>query len=213
MQLANFIPSAHVDTLIFGKNSESEVAIDELKNHFPAEQIFQLNQQHTNNCLIIDDTTVVTDSRFKQQPADSVLTDRCDVVLTVRTADCLPILLYHPSGIIGAIHAGRKGTDLGILEQSLLLLKARWGVEKDVVLWFGPAICSDCYQINFKENLQYHLREKNRQQAEKIFPNESIKIIDSEQCTFHHNQHWFSYRKEGKGVPMNYSYIGLRSNG
>lgn len=209
MQLANFIPSAPVDTLIIGKNSESEVAIDEIKNRFPAEHIFQLNQQHTNNCLIIDATTVVTDPHFTQQPADSALTDRFGVVLTLRTADCLPILLYHPSGIIGAIHAGRKGTDLGALEQSLLLLKARWGVEKDVVLWFGPAICKDCYQINLKENLRYNLREKNRLQAEKIFPNESIKIIDSEQCTFHHNHQWFSYRKEGKGVEHNLSAISL----
>ena len=42
---------------------------------------------------------------------DALITTQKNAALVVRTADCLPILIYHSSGIIAAIHAGRKGTE------------------------------------------------------------------------------------------------------
>ena len=208
MLLQQILTPLAVKTLVIGKDYTATKQAELVRDHFDDRPIFKLNQQHTNHCLILraqDDLG----SEELRKPADAVLTDRTDVVLSLYTADCVPILLYHPSGIIGAIHAGRKGTELGVLREALLSLKAVWGVEKDVILWFGPAICKACYQIEKTTDLRYDLRAKNTQQAEEVFDDKSIEIIYSEQCTFHHNSEWYSYRREGVGVPMNFSYISL----
>jgi YfiH family protein len=216
MTITSIFPDKQVDCLVAGKTPDDTSAVATYLNRFKNRQLVRLNQQHTSNVLSLTKQNVRSQLNDAQidlaDPADAVLSDRSDVVLSVRTADCLPILLYHPSGIIGAIHAGRKGTDLGILKQTLQSLKAEWGVEKGVQLWFGPAICTDCYQVARDSDVRYDLRAKNKQQAESVYPTNSIQIIDSEHCTFHDNQHWYSYRREGAGVPMNYSYICLRAN-
>lgn len=177
-------------------------------SEFAGRQIILLNQQHTANCIVLRDSNLHSLKQLNE-PTDAILTDRTDVMLSIYSADCLPILLYHHSGIIGAVHAGRKGTEAGILRETLLLLKANFGVEKDVTLWFGPAICNDCYQVDRELDLRYDLRAENIKQAESIFLEQTIKILDSEHCTFHDNTDWYSYRKEGKGVSMNTSYIAL----
>lgn len=178
-------------------------------SEFAGRQIIRLNQQHTAICIVMRDGDWHSLKQLRE-PADAILSDRTDVVLSVYSADCLPILLYHPSGIIGAVHAGRKGTEAGVLRETLLSLKANFGVENDVTLWFGPAICGECYQVDRVLDLRYDLRAENKRQAESIFPKEAIKILDSEHCTFHDNTSWYSYRKEGKGVAMNLSYIALK---
>lgn len=177
-----------------------------LKQH-KTQRLVRLNQQHTANCLVLGKQQ--PNDTESDEPADAVLSDRSDLILSLYTADCLPILLYHPSGIIGAIHAGRRGTEAGVLKQTLLLLQTHWGVERDVQLWFGPAICRRCYQVDRVTDLRYDLRVENKKQAESIFPNKTVQITDSEHCTFHQNTEWYSYRKEGKGMAMNYSYIAL----
>ena len=209
MTISSIFPDKQVDCLVAGKTHEDANAVTSYLNRFTDGQLLRLNQQHTNNCLVYTKEDLNIDAELLK-PADAILTDRTDVILSVRTADCLPILVYHPRGIIGAIHAGRKGTDLGILQKALQSLKVHWGVEKDVMVWFGPAICTDCYQVARDTDLRYDLRAKNKGQAESVFDANSMQIIDSEYCTFHDNQHWYSYRREGQGVPMNNSYISLQ---
>ncbi len=206
-------PAHSVECFVAGKTAADAIAVNSYLHTYKNRLLVRLNQQHTDKVLVLTKQNVNSQSDQVVNdltcPADAVLSDRSAVVLSVRTADCLPILLYHPSGVIGAIHAGRKGTELGILRATLLALKAEWQITNNLILWFGPAICENCYQIDRTANLRYDLREKNRQQAESIFPHHSINIIESEHCTFHDNADWYSYRKEGKGVGMNVSYITL----
>ncbi len=206
MILTDVFSNPTVTTYSVGKN----VAKDQRASQPFTAPIFKLNQCHTNHCLILRSQDDLG-SEDLRKPADAVLTDLTDVVLSLYTADCVPILLYHPSGIIGAIHAGRKGTELGVLREALLSLKAVWGVEKDVSFWFGPAICKDCYQIEKSTDLRYDLRAKNTQQAEEVFKDKTIKILYSEYCTSHDNSLWHSYRREGADVVRNHSYISLTS--
>ena len=49
--------------------------------------------------------------------ADGLVTDIPGVTLAVYSADCLPILLYDPvRRVVGAVHAGWRGTALGIAQ-------------------------------------------------------------------------------------------------
>lgn len=208
MILQDLLPNPQVHSFCIGRMEASEDGERELLTQSKGRQVIRLNQQHTDICLVVDNQHELSTVDFSQ-PADAVLSDRSDMVLTLRTADCLPILLYHPSGIIGAIHAGRLGTQQHILEQALLLLKAKWGIDRDVTLWFGPAICERCYQVDRVNLTCYNLREQNLQQAEAIFPSKSIKIINFEHCTAHENSEWYSYRTENGTEERNVSGIGL----
>jgi len=55
--------------------------------------------------------------------------------------------------------------------------------------------------------------QKNISQIEKVFPKDKfageIEVITSKYCTLHNNELFYSYRKTGKSVKMNYSLIRL----
>lgn len=166
-----------------------------------------MQQVHGNVCKVV--------SRLKTQElskADACLTSLPGLVLQVKSADCLPILLSHPAGVIGAIHAGRQGTELGILQHTLQLMKKLYGIDSGLKVWFGPAICEECYQINQATDKHYNLVAENLAQLTTEFPHKTVEIILSEQCTCHEPELFHSYRREGTGVPMNYAGIVLTGN-
>lgn len=207
------IPFHHpnVSTLIVGKSPTAKQESAEFLSR-SGKRLFELNQQHTTECLVLSANTSLNSSELKQ-PADAVLSDRDDVVLSVYTADCVPVLLTHrPNGtnaaVIGAVHAGRKGTEGKILQKTLAQLVNHWGTGQ-TTLWFGPHICARCYEINQEPSIKYNLQAKLTEQVRAVLPDNSYQIIYSEQCTLEKADKWYSYRKEGKGVPMNYSYIAL----
>ena len=81
-----------------------------------------------------------------REDCDALVTDRPDVVLMVRVADCVPVLLADPeAGVVGAAHAGRNGVAVGVVPacvEEMRLLGAR-----DVTAWVGPHICGRCYEV------------------------------------------------------------------
>ncbi len=207
------IPFHHpnVSTFLVGKSPTDRQAREAFLQQ-SSQRVIELNQQHSAECLVLSASSSLNSSEMKQ-PADAVLSDRDDVVLSLYTADCVPILLTHrPNGtnatVIGAVHAGRKGTEERILQKTLSQLVNHWGPGQ-TLLWFGPHICARCYEIQRKPSVRYNLREKLTEQAKAVLPDNSYEIIFSEHCTFEEKNEWYSYRREGKGVPMNYCYISL----
>lgn len=81
-----------------------------------------------------------------RQQCDALVSDRADVVLMVRVADCVPVLLADPDGgVIGAAHAGRKGVAAGVVVacvEQMGQLGAR-----AISAWVGPHICGRCYEV------------------------------------------------------------------
>lgn len=82
-----------------------------------------------------------------QRPeADALVTDRADVVLLVRAADCVPVLLADTArGVIGAAHAGRRGMAAGVVTATVDALRGL-GADR-VTAWIGPSICGRCYEV------------------------------------------------------------------
>jgi len=80
--------------------------------------------------------------------ADAVFTDLPGVMLGVLAADCAPVLLADPtSGIVGAAHSGRAGTEACVV---VALVKARTcsGAEPGRMhALIGPTICGGCYCV------------------------------------------------------------------
>jgi YfiH family protein len=89
-------------------------------------------------------------SRFINWPeADIAVTDDPAVALSVRAADCVPILLAdRRTGAVAAIHAGWKGTAAGAATVAVRALTSRYGTNPDeVVAAVGPSIGPCCYEV------------------------------------------------------------------
>lgn len=200
--LKNLIPHPDLITAFTGRD-ESLADLEqlpELKDH----QFVSMEQVHSNEAKQLD-------SKVKKEikGTDAVLTTDRTLALTVRVADCVPLLLYHePSQTIGVIHAGRKSTELGLTEKTLQQLPTTEGT---LHIWLGPHICEQCYQINEELNEHYNLLRKNIDQMYQVFDRSNLNLIFANQCTAHHNKLYYSYRKEGVGVPMNYGVIAFKA--
>lgn len=89
---------------------------------------------------------------------DGLLTTTPRLLLRVGVADCYPLLLYHPKGAIGALHAGWRGTVGGILPKAVALLKERGFDPAGLHLAIGPGIGGACYQVG-EEVVEAFLKE------------------------------------------------------
>ena len=74
----------------------------------------------------------------------SVTVSQC-CALAVLTADCAPVALASPEGVIGAVHAGWTGLVAGILERTLDAMGALGATNVAAVL--GPCIGPECYEF------------------------------------------------------------------
>ena len=82
--------------------------------------------------------------------ADALITDVPGVALTVFTADCLPILLYDPvRRVAGAVHAGWRGTALGVVTRAVDRMVDCYGCERlDILAAIGPGISKCCFETH-----------------------------------------------------------------
>lgn len=81
--------------------------------------------------------------------ADAMVTDHPLHMLTIRVADCAPILLAAEGGrIVGAIHAGWRGVVSGVVGETIEVLADRFGVRPgDLVAAVGPCIGVDAFEV------------------------------------------------------------------
>lgn len=144
-------------------------------------------QTHSDVVINIQDKTNLTPT------GDAVITNLKHVLLRIQTADCLPVLIAHPAGWIGAVHAGRVGTQRSILQQSLNQLVNQCGTNTNFHVWLGPCICVDCYEINRNPSQHFDLIEENTSQIYACLSSPQITSYD--QCTSCHSDQFYSYRK------------------
>jgi YfiH family protein len=81
--------------------------------------------------------------------ADVLVTIRDDVVLEVRTADCVAIGLWSDDGVVGAVHCGWRGLEAGVLDAAVSSLRDRSGAPLHAVL--GPSIGPECYEFGIED--------------------------------------------------------------
>jgi len=85
----------------------------------------------------------------KPLTGDGLITNLPGVVLTVRTADCIPVLLAdRKRKAVGAFHAGWRGTFARIVEKGVGEMRAKFESEpKDIFAAIGPGIHRCCYEV------------------------------------------------------------------
>ncbi len=65
----------------------------------------------------------------------------------VTIADCVPVFVAHPSGVVAVVHAGWRGVAGGILPETLKAFAARGVPLDELVVHLGPSICGRCYEV------------------------------------------------------------------
>ena len=78
--------------------------------------------------------------------ADALVSRRDDVALAVLTADCAPIGLSSPEGVIGVAHAGWRGLVAGVVEATVASMRDLGATTVHAVV--GPAIHAECYEFS-----------------------------------------------------------------
>ena len=108
--------------------------------------VIQGHQVHGTKVAVIDRPGM---TREELEGYDAFITDLRGVAIGVRTADCVPILLFDPvHRVIAAVHSGWKGTVLKISRSAVNLLGERFGTRpEDLQAVIGPAIGPKSFQV------------------------------------------------------------------
>ncbi|MBI4130127.1 peptidoglycan editing factor PgeF [Candidatus Roizmanbacteria bacterium] len=170
------------------------------------------HQVHGNTVQAITSQSLVNYS----QAADALVTNKINIAIGVKTADCVPILLYEPvSRIIAAVHAGWKGTVQRIVEWTIDTMKSLGGQPSNIIVSFGPSIGMCCYNVPNERAEQFidefgtdhqllseiegklHLNLAYANYKQLLVAGVSAEHIDySLVCTSCQNDLFYSYRKE-----------------
>ncbi|MCF0142633.1 MAG: peptidoglycan editing factor PgeF [Parasporobacterium sp.] len=111
-------------------------------------------QSHEDHVVVIDENHVfpeVPGIQADYDNTDGFVTNLPGAVLTVRTADCVPISIVDPvHKAVGVCHSGWKGTVKKISQATLRKMKEAYGTDPaDVYVGIGPSICMDCFEVQW----------------------------------------------------------------
>lgn len=89
--------------------------------------------------------------REQEEVCDAQITDEVGVALVTFSADCTPVLLYDPvRRAIAAIHAGWRGTALGIVREAVASMEREYGCDPaDLRAAIGPSIGPCCFETDW----------------------------------------------------------------
>ena len=173
-----------------------------------------------------DVRVVHSEQEAKQKPGvlgddeycDALVSNTPKILLTVKTADCVPILIGDStSGAFAAVHAGWRGTSTSIVQRAIDQLQQEYGARTtDLRAAIGPAANVCCYEVGgevinlFKERFPEsdHLLTPTREGHARIDLHQSNRdqlihagvlserIHSAPLCTMDRNDLFFSYRRE-----------------
>jgi len=88
---------------------------------------------------------------------DALMTNRAGLLLTIRTADCIPVLIVDPvHRAVAAVHAGWRGTVAGIAGKTVRRMVQAYGSSPvDMVAVIGPGINVCCFEVGLEVAVQF----------------------------------------------------------
>ena len=181
------------------------VAENRRRLNLPAEPVW-LKQTHSPRII------EATHDMATPVEADGSYTTQPNVICTVLTADCLPVLICDRAGHqIAAVHAGWRGLAAGILEAAVKNFSAD---NRELLIWLGPAIGPKAYEVGedvreiflshdpdaqtafcatqHKWHMDIYQLARLRLQALGVSA-----IYGGKHCTFTEQHAFYSYRRDG----------------
>lgn len=195
-------------------------------------EVFQNNQNHTDNITIIDQEDMGDENIFGRiiNNNDSLITSKKDYVLVSFSADCTPIIIFDKVNKVAAnVHSGWKGTLKKIGPKTLNKMIEKFGTDpKDTIVVLNPSISYDDFEVRndvfqlFKDefpNICEYSKKKDNEKynidLDKInidnFMNLGVKknnIINVDLSTYS-NDMFHSYRRDGQKYKLMATFISL----
>jgi len=180
--------------------------------------LLSVKQVHGTDALVLDRPLIEGD-RF-DGGWDALVTDQPGVTVTVRTADCVPVLIYdRRRRAVAAVHAGWRGAVAEIVPKTIDLLMERFHVmSEDLRVSIGPSAGPCCYEVDEpvlsalrrqmpewksvvrnagEGRAQLDLKTLIRRQVERIGV-APLHVTSVNLCTICHDDLFYSYRREGR---------------
>ena len=158
---------------------------------------------------------------------DALVTNRAGLFVSVRTADCVPILLADTvNHAVAAVHSGWRGSAANIVRETLSVMKREFGTDAaNVYAAIGPCIQECCYEVSPEVARQFarwiphlemvdsqvrlNLVEVNRNQLLQ----EGVPVVSSNvECTKCNSLQLHSFRRDGEKAGRLVSAIRLKSS-
>lgn len=177
-----------------------------LRQHLPTEPVW-LNQTHSKNIELLKPRQTVCGE------IDGAITFAPNVVCTIMTADCLPVLLTNRQGtFVAAVHAGWRGLASGIISECLKHIPQN--DRASVLAWLGPAIGPEAFEVGDEVKNVFVDLSKDNALAFKPFGKKWLcdiyqlatnelnvlgvhNIYGGDHCTYTEQEKFYSYRRDG----------------
>lgn len=212
---------------IFGGFGNKNLTFDHLKTKYSKAQPLELNQIHSDLCVKASSVLVSADAHWS---------DHKNQLLTIKTADCMPILVYSTEvPLILAIHAGWKGLSQNIISKSLSRAFKSKCSTGSLRFLIGPHIEMDSFEVqkpvakellkslspnelysglyayqNQHGNFQVSLIQLVYSELKSLGLQLSSQVLDLSEDT-KTNENFFSYRRDPRSEGRNLSFIGIES--
>jgi YfiH family protein len=138
------------------------------------------------------------------EAADAAVATSSGAALAVLTADCAPVALASPEGVLGVAHAGWRGLRAGVVEATVTAMRRLGATRIEAVL--GPCIRPCCYAFGSEDldqmvaRLGPSLRSVDRHGAPALDLAAGVRVAlhssgaalvgDAATCTSCSGQHW-----------------------
>lgn len=199
-----------------------------LSNGWPdVSRLVTAKQIHSNQVLVVP-SGAPTGAAARLGRGDALISAEPDLMIGIRTADCLAIVLVGASTrTIGAIHAGWRGTVSEISAHTVRRMMRQFGTSpKDIWAAIGPGIGPCCFEVGpdvavqFKQifpeqvDLDHHTRidlaEANRRLLEREgVPADQIEV--SGLCTVCRAGEFHSFRRDKEKAGRMLSALGQKA--
>lgn len=147
--------------------------------------------------------------------ADAIVTAHPNQMLTIRTADCVPVLLSSSDGsVVAAAHAGWRGIVAGVLNSTLDTLRLEHGVQPaDLTAAIGPHISAANFEVDEEVAAEFEQAGLAAAVVREGYPKPHVdlqqaaltqlaaagvpleRIDTTDQCTYANAEEFFSYRR------------------
>lgn len=195
-------------------------------------EVFQNNQNHTDNITIINKKDMGDENIFGRviDNNDSLITNIKNYTLVSFSADCTPIIIFDKVNKVAAnVHSGWKGTLKQIGPKTLIKMINQFNTDpKDVIVVLNPSISYEDFEVrndvfklfkgefsNIDDYYQSKDKDKYNINLDKINIDNFIKlgvdkdnIINVDLSTYS-NDMFHSYRRDGKNYKLMATFISL----
>ncbi len=214
------------DVTAFFTERDVSISHENILNLSKFKQIYMPVQKHTDRVKLL----LSLDDLKTSAVADAVVTNLPGVLIGIKTADCVPILLSTTMGSpVAAVHAGWRGTAMGILKKTIATMINRFSVSADdILIAIGPSIRACCYEVGQEvaekislvaESGEYIIKTKDKLFVDLARANIAQALLmgvpekniwDSGECTCCQQHRFYSYRAS-KTDGRQGGFIGIKT--